>query len=266
MSFCRTSPCNDSDRPDVERAALTCVSSGTNRDVVIEVDDDGIGWLRFGRIDDGLPVNGQPPEPGQIIEATYRTGNGEIGNIGAGAIRSVLDDGRIAASLRDVLAGPGATVTNPVPAQGGTEPETIEQVRQRAPFAFRQQERAVTAEDYAERAQQFGLPGPARIQRAVASIRWTGSWYTVVVAVDPSGSETADPGFLAEVRDYLDRYRMAGHDLQVVAAEYAAAGGRAGGSRSIPPTGGIRSAPNCWKSCPTGGCPTGGSACSIPTG
>ena len=197
------------------------LSSGTNRDVVIEVDDDGIGWLRFGRIDDGLPVNGQPPEPGQIIEATYRTGNGEIGNIGGGAIRSVLDDGHIAASLRDVLAGPGATVTNPVPAQGGTEPETIEQVRQRAPFAFRRQERAVTAEDYAGRAQQFGLPGPARIQRAVASIRWTGSWYTVVVAVDPSGSETADPGFLAEVQDYLDGYRMAGHDLQVVAAEYA---------------------------------------------
>lgn len=197
------------------------LSSGANRDVVIEVDDDAIGWLRFGHADDGLPRNGQPPEPGQVIRASYRTGNGEIGNVGAGAIRSVLADVSIAASLRAVLTRPGAAVTNPLPAQGGTEPETIEQVRQRAPFAFRQQERAVTAEDYADRARRFGSPGPARIQRAVATIRWTGSWYTVVVAVDPLGSETAGPEFLAEVEDYLDGYRMAGHDLQVVAAEYA---------------------------------------------
>ena len=205
------------------RVQRDLISSGTNRDVVIEVDDDNIGWLRFGHADDGLPINGQAPEPGHAIRASYRTGNGVIGNTGAGAIRSVLDDGSIAASLREVLTRPGATatVTNPVPAQGGTEPETIEQVRQRAPFAFRRQERAVTAEDYADRAAQFGSPGPARIQRAVSTIRWTGSWYTVVVAVDPISSETADAAFLADVQNYLDVYRMAGHDLQVVGAEYA---------------------------------------------
>ena len=204
------------------RVQRDLISSGTNRDVVIEVDDDNIGWLRFGRADNGLPFNGQPPDPGHVIQASYRTGNGVIGNVGAGAIRSVLDDGSIAASLREVLAGPGtsSTVTNPVPARGGTEPETIEQVRQRAPFAFRRQERAVTAEDYADRASRFGSPGPARIQRAVATIRWTGSWHTVVVAVDPAGSESAGSAFLAEVQDYLDGYRMAGHDLQVVAAQY----------------------------------------------
>ena len=68
----------------------------------------------------------------------------------------------------------------------------------------------------------FGTPGPARIQRAVATIRWTGSWYVVVVAVDPMGTETVDDAFLAEVGDYIDGYRMAGHDLQVVGAQYAA--------------------------------------------
>ena len=41
-------------------------------------------------------------------------------------------------------------VRNPLPAQGGVEPETIEDVRQRAPAAFRTQERAVTEADYAE--------------------------------------------------------------------------------------------------------------------
>jgi len=200
------------------------ISSGSSRDVVIEIDDDGVGALRFARADDGLPTNGQPPLPGRIIQATYRTGNGVAGNIGAGAIRTVLDDGSIAAALRAVLTEQASSsrVWNPVPAIGGTEPETIEQVRQRAPFAFRRQERCVTADDYAARAGLFGTPGPARIQRAVATIRWTGSWYVVVVAVDPVGTETVDDDFVDQVRDYLDGYRMAGHDLQVVAAEYAA--------------------------------------------
>jgi predicted phage baseplate assembly protein len=86
--------------------------------------------------------------------------------------------------------------------------------------AYRTQQRCVTAADYAARAAQFGPP--RRIQRAVASIRWTGSWFVVVVAVDPVGSETVDEDFLAQVTDYLDPFRMAGHDLQVVPAQYAA--------------------------------------------
>ena len=151
-------------------------------------------------------------------------GNGAVGNVAAEAIRTLLDDGTVSAALREVLdEQPGACrVWNPLPATGGTEPETIEQVRQRAPVAFRTQLRCVTAADYAERAAQFGAPGPRRIQRAVASIRWTGSWFVVVVAVDPVGSETVGEDFLAEVTDYLDGFRMAGHDLQVVPAQYAA--------------------------------------------
>ena len=63
---------------------------------------------------------------------------------------------------------------NPLPAQGGIEPESIEEVRQKAPSAFRTQERAVTPEDYAEVAQRCGLD----VQRAAATFRWTGSWRT----------------------------------------------------------------------------------------
>jgi hypothetical protein len=201
-------------RPDL-------VASGSARDVVVEVDDEGIGHPRFGRPDDGLPVNGTPPQPGDMIQADYRVGNGVAGNVGAGAIRTLLDDGQISASLRGVLQAAGASIANPLPARGGTEPETIEQVRQRAPFAFRRQERAVTADDYARRAERFGLPGPPRVQRAVATIRWTGSWHAVVVAVDPAGGVQPDDTFLAELAGYLERYRMAGHDLEVVAAQYA---------------------------------------------
>jgi hypothetical protein len=212
---------NDDDGPwNVQR---DLISSGSNRDAVVEVDDEELGWVRFATDDTGSLLNGVRPPAGSVIHATYRIGNGRTGNVGADAIRTVLDDGAIAASLRRVLVADDerTRVSNPLPARGGTKHETIDEVRERAPFAFRRQERAVTAEDYEQRAAQFGLPGPARIQRAVATIRWTGSWHVVVVAVDPVGGSDAGAAFLAEVQAYLDRYRMAGHDLQVVGARYA---------------------------------------------
>ena len=63
---------------------------------------------------------------------------------------------------------------NPLPAQGGQDPESLEDVRQRAPVAYRVQERAVTPADYAEVTERY-----ADVQRAAATFRWTGSWHTV---------------------------------------------------------------------------------------
>jgi hypothetical protein len=209
----------DADGPwTVQRDLL---GSGANRDFVVEVDDEAVAWLRFGRQYGDLPDAGTPPRPGVTMTTRYRTGNGVTGNVGAGAIRQLLDDGTAAASLVEALGRGG--LGNPVPAYGGTEPETIEAVRQRAPFVFRSPERAVTADDYARRAELFALPdspGTPAVQRAVATVRWTGSWYTVVVAVDRFGGADVDPDFADALVAYLDRYRMAGHDVQVVGASY----------------------------------------------
>ena len=76
---------------------------------------------------------------------------------------------------------------NPLSAQGGIEPEAIEQVRQNAPHAFRTQERAVTPDDYAEVAERH-----AGVQRAAATVRWTGSWRTVFLTVDRLGGADVD--------------------------------------------------------------------------
>ena len=161
---------------------------------VVEVEADGVATLRFG--DDVL---GQQPEPGTRFEARYRVGNGVAGNVGAGAIARVVH------TNPDIVR-----VWNPLPAIGGVDPEAMEQVRQFAPQAFRVQERAVTPADYVEVTQRR-----ADVQRAAATMRWTGSWHTAFVTADRAGGLAVDDGFETDLRGYLNRYRMAGVDLEI---------------------------------------------------
>lgn len=166
---------------------------------VVEVEADGTAYVRFG--DDRF---GSRPPTGTIFTADYRVGGGVAGNVGAGALAHVVS----------VNAGVVA-VTNPLPASGGRAPESIEQVRQNAPFAFRTQQRAVTAKDYAEVAERH-----AGVQRAAATMRWTGSWRTVFLTVDRLGGADVDADFEREMRAHLERYRMAGHDVEIDAPRY----------------------------------------------
>jgi len=164
------------------------------KEFVVEVESDGTASLRFG---DGQ--NGMRPTSGTKLKARYRVGNGVAGNVGAEAIAHI------------VTGDPAVTgVRNPSPARGGCEPESMERVRQDAPSAFRRQERAVTEADYAEVAERH--PG---VQQATATFRWTGSWYTVFVTIDRLGGLPVDADFEAEIRRHMERYRMAGCDLEI---------------------------------------------------
>jgi hypothetical protein len=48
------------------------------------------------------------------------------------------------------------------------------------------------------------------VQRAVANFRWTGSWRTVFITVDRLGGAPVDAAFEAELRGFLERFRLAG--------------------------------------------------------
>lgn len=168
---------------------------------VVETKNDGQVLLRFG---DG--VNGLRPGAGEGLLARVRSGNGHAGNVGAEAIAHVL------------CGFDGITrVRNPLPAQGGVEPLPLARARMDAPQAFRRQERAVTADDYAEVTMR-----DARVQRALATRRWTGSWYTLFITVDRRGEETVDAAFEDSITALIDRYRLAGHDVEIDAPAYVA--------------------------------------------
>ena len=170
---------------------------------VVEIDNRGRAHLRFS---DG--ELGRAPVVGEQFSATYRVGNGTSGNVGAEAISHIV--------LKNNLSGITLRPRNPMAAISGTEPETMDQVRLFAPYAFRADiQRAITADDYAALAQRH-----PRVQKAAAILRWTGSWYEVVVAIDPKEQAEAPEKLLDEIECMLRPYRRIGHDVNVTAATY----------------------------------------------
>lgn len=171
------------------------LNSGRNaKEFVVEVETDGTATLRFGDNQHGL----RPPSA-TAFYATYRLGNGKAGNVGAESLVHVVSSDTAITAVR-----------NPMPAAGGVEAETIKQTLQNAPSAFRTQERAVTPSDYAAKTELH-----SQVQQAAATFRWTGSWYTVFLTVDRLGGLDVDTAFETSVRDHIERYRMAGHDIEV---------------------------------------------------
>jgi hypothetical protein len=179
-------------------------SGSMDLNFVVEMDDAAVAHLRFG---DG--VLGRMPDAFTTFQAAYRIGNGTAGNVGTDTITEfgIRNSGGTV---------PGLKPRNPFPAQGGTDPEPVAEVKLFAPGAFKKVlERAITAADYAAIAGRN-----QQIQQANAVLRWTGSWYEAQVAVDPWGTETADAGLLQKIQGYLYQFRRMGHDLVVDAAQY----------------------------------------------
>jgi hypothetical protein len=178
-------------------------SEGDAADFVVEMDDFGIAHLRFGDGDCG-----KQPEAQTIFTARYRIGNGPAGNVGAETIRYLV--------FRNNPNNATLSFRNPFSAQGGTAPESVDQVKLLAPHAFRSRiERAVTADDYATLAER-----DSALQGAAACLKWNGSWYEAVVAVDPIAFEEPSRRLLRQVDRELCQYRRVGHDVLVCAAQY----------------------------------------------
>ena len=165
---------------------------------VVEIESDGAAYLRFG--DD---TNGVRPISRTVYTASYRIGNGAAGNVGAESLICLAGDPRI------------QSCRNPLPASGGIDPETTAQIRRRAPQAFLTQERAITMTDYAN----VTMASP-NIEDAYATLRWTGSWYTVFITAEPKGEGTLSKSQTCAVTKYVNRYRLAGQDLQLEPPQY----------------------------------------------
>lgn len=159
-------------------------SDGVSHDFVLHVDDLSRGLVQFG---DGR-TGARLPTGRENVRARYRVGLGSVGNVQAGQIS------QLAHTPRGVKG-----VTNPLPATGGADADTVDQLRANAPVAVMALDRLVSIRDYADFARNF-----AGIDKALANRLVSGG--QSVVHVSLAG---ADDNPLASDSDLLTNLRLA---------------------------------------------------------
>lgn len=164
-------------------------------DGYVFVVDRASGELVFGM--DGTA--GRPVPVGRSIRAWYRSGGGAAGNVRAGTL-TVLKD-----------PVPGLTVTNPAPAAGGRDGETLAEALRRAANPAATLDRAVTAGDY-ERIAVGSTGGVSRALALSEAELWEGATPGVVRVLLLPTLDTTDPGAVTadallqrQVPDVVDR-------------------------------------------------------------
>ena len=110
---------------------------------------------------------GKAPLAGQVITINYRQGGGIRGRIGAGTINETrpISPQPPASAAVDVL------FRNPNPSKGGTDKETIESAKKRAPRDYATHDNAAGSQDYAQIASTYSHPVYGTVLKSVAVVK-----------------------------------------------------------------------------------------------
>ncbi len=162
-----------------------------------EVETDGLDRTRilFG---DG--VRGAAPPAGAAIRVSYLETLGAGGNLGTGVVtqlNSPIESGGEAVVV---------SVTNPVPATGGADRESLEDARRQAPAEIRSLWKALTKDDYQALAE--GYPGVAKAQ--VLDVNDCGDlrYYQVNLAIAPRGGGPPSALLKQDLAAYLESRKV----------------------------------------------------------
>jgi hypothetical protein len=154
---------------------------------------------------------GEIPPPSNTLYVRYRVGGGEDTNIGPnvvntlGIVSSVVngDDSDTNRIIKNSIS-----VNNPIPALGGKEEPSVDEIRNLVRYNFSSQNRCVTIKDYQSRIPlmpgKFGVPFRTGVweerNKVVVSI----------LALDSSGKLTtqATSALKQNIAEYLADYRM----------------------------------------------------------
>jgi predicted phage baseplate assembly protein len=185
------------------------------QDRVFTIDyNTGVITLGSG-VNGAIPVANLANPNGSVVAQSYRSGGGIQGNVAAGTIS------QIQTNLPSI-----GSVTNNLPATGGTAEETMADAQLRAGMALQSNDRAVTVQDYIYLATQ--APG-ANVARAQAlplfhpnypNGQIPGVVTVIVVPNAPVLAPTPNQTTLQAVCQYLDAHRLLTSELFVVGPVY----------------------------------------------
>ncbi len=181
----------------------------TSGDIEFHDYADDAGWtIRFG---DG--AFGRPPEDGTVLEARYFTAPGSSANLSPDSVTHLTAP---ASAPPGLLFGYAEAVTNPVQITSGTDEETSDNIRINAPEAYRSLPlRAVRPEDFSDILERLDW-----VQRANATVRWTGSWSTYFIAADPLNGFALTDAQRKALDEEIDCVRQATRDARQADPDY----------------------------------------------
>ena len=161
---------------------------------------------------------GEMLQAGQTLFVRYRTGGGSNSNVGAQVLTSM---GTF--SLR--VVGPrqdfnqqverSLTTTNPIPAMGGNDGLSIEEIRQLIKYNFSSQNRDVTLTDYL--LQVYKMPGRFGSPYKANAYKLNNKIVIPVLSIGADGklSNTSNSLLKENLTEYLSGYRMVNDYVQV---------------------------------------------------
>jgi hypothetical protein len=158
---------------------------------------------------------GMVPTDGRsnIVAVRYRIGGGATGNVNINTLTTL---GRALAYIE--------AVTNPLPATGGADRESIDDAKTRAPFTIKSRDRAVTSEDF----EMLALRASPVLARAKCVPDRTNRGFITLVVVPKAETRGDELGrrlipsheVLRYVKRYLEERKLVGTVLNVVKPRY----------------------------------------------
>lgn len=136
------------------------VFAGDTDSYQLDFDGDNAATIRFG---DG--ISGRQVFVGDTIDVEYRVGGGKVGNIPSNIVNETVQANTIAGPVQLIL-------TNPNPASGGDDEESIESIKFNAPRFVKTHGNAITKEDYDTLSSNFVDPTFGAIAKAVCFPRY----------------------------------------------------------------------------------------------
>lgn len=165
---------------------------------------------RIGKTINNLSLGGIP-KPSQTMFIKYRVGGGTASNIGVNTLTNLgLVDVIVNGSDRNInrIVRDSISINNPIPALGGKESPSVEEIRNLVRYNFSAQDRCVTIKDYQSRVPlmpgKFGVPFRTGVWEERNKINVS------ILALDSDSKLTTQStsALKQNIGEYLADYRM----------------------------------------------------------
>lgn len=161
---------------------------------------------------------GEKLKAGYTLFVKYRTGGGINSNVGAGVLTNLGGYNLTVQGSRsdfNTSVKRSLSVTNPIPAIGGNDGLSIEQIRQLIKYNFSAQQRAVTLTDYL--LQVYKMPGKYGSPFRATAYKLNNKVVISMLDIGANGklNNTSNTLLKTNIAEYLSYYRMVNDYIEI---------------------------------------------------